>query len=156
MNAERKCRETALVARSGQGEVRQETTLSGSLFKVPSVRFSPRACCWSCTTRLSTWVWRAICRFATLSSRSSSNSRPPQRRDQGLDLTDAIRSRSALCDAYPDDLAGFHPGCRPADDRTRRRLRNPECNGTGVFGGMLSATVLAVFFVPVLTLPSLD
>lgn len=48
-----------------------------------------------------------------------------------------------------DDVVRVHPGHRAAGEGEGRRSREPSVLGTAVFGGMLAATILAVFFVPV-------
>lgn len=55
---------------------------------------------------------------------------------------------AAAFSSHRDDLAGLHPGLRAAGDFQRRRLRQPPRAGTPVVGGMLAATFIATFFVP--------
>ena len=50
--------------------------------------------------------------------------------------------------AHPDDLAGLHPGRGAPGDFLGRGLGSQNAIGTGVIGGMLTATFLAIFFVP--------
>ena len=59
------------------------------------------------------------------------------------------RSVAAAVSADSDDVVRVHSGHLPAGQRHRCRGRQPPFLGTAVFGGMLAATVLAVFFVPV-------
>lgn len=48
-----------------------------------------------------------------------------------------------------DNLVGLHPRRITAGDLHRCRLRLVNVVGTGVMGGMVTATLLAIFFVPV-------
>ena len=50
--------------------------------------------------------------------------------------------------AHPDDFAGLHPRRAAPRHLPWRRGRARQAVGTGVMGGMLAATFLAVFFVP--------
>ncbi len=60
-------------------------------------------------------------------------------------------SGAASAAADPDDLVRFHSGRGAAGDCDRRQFSAARRSlGTAVFGGMLAATLLAIFIVPVL------
>ena len=50
--------------------------------------------------------------------------------------------------AHPDDLAGLHPGRGALAISSGAGSGSQNAIGTGVIGGMLTATFLAIFFVP--------
>jgi hypothetical protein len=50
--------------------------------------------------------------------------------------------------AHPDDLIRLYPGRPAAGNLEWSQFQRTKRQGTGVIGGMLFATVLAVFFVP--------
>ena len=61
----------------------------------------------------------------------------------------AMRGGHAAAAPDRDDLARLHPRLRAAGDRQRRVGGQPPASlGTGVIGGMLGATVIAMFFIP--------
>ena len=49
----------------------------------------------------------------------------------------------------PDDVSGLHPGVLPLVISSGAGSGAQNAVGTGVMGGMITATVLAIFFVPV-------
>ena len=66
-----------------------------------------------------------------------------------VDVGRGARSGAPALPADPDDLARVHPRRAAARDLDRRRRRRARTrSGTGVMGGMLAATFLAIFFVP--------
>ena len=71
-------------------------------------------------------------------------------RAQGRGILEAaVEAVAAAVPADPDDLVRVHPGHRPAGQRQGAGAASRRALGTAVFGGMIAATVLAVFFVPV-------
>jgi multidrug efflux pump len=71
------------------------------------------------------------------------------KRERGLlDGGGGDRGGAAALPPDRDDFAGVHPRRGAAGVFQRRRRRRARFGGTGVMGGMLAATFLAIFFVP--------
>ena len=71
-----------------------------------------------------------------------------QAQGDGSDRSHAHR-RAVAAAPDPDDLAGVHSGRAAAAISTGAGAASRHDIGTGVVGGMISATMLAVFLVPV-------
>jgi len=71
-----------------------------------------------------------------------------QRHQQGRSVYDAAMKPLACASADRHDLARLHPGRAAAGHQHRRGLGQPPFDRTGVIGGMIAATFVAILFVP--------
>lgn len=68
--------------------------------------------------------------------------------NRGKDLVEATLEASPAITAYFDDLTGLYFGVLPMAISQGAGSGSQHAVGTGVMGRMISATVLAIFFVP--------
>ena len=71
-------------------------------------------------------------------------------RARGASARRGHRSGASAAAADSDDVVRVHPRRAAAGDRHRREFGARRSLGTAVFGGMITATLLAIFIVPVL------
>ena len=70
-------------------------------------------------------------------------------KEEGMSLIEATVAAAKLRLLNSDDITCIYVWCNSFGDCLRCKFRNSTCFRHRGFGGMISATILAIFFVPV-------